>query len=210
MARAMGSAGVSVYLSVGLLAFLRGNRKRSRGNKSPGKINRTGPTKGADTAKMRILRSPCDTKQRSEPNRGEVWRLRHTGVGTATPLTRNSVASKWKYNGDEITAEEEDNDDTDDNTDNNAAATDEESNTAPPVDDANAAAVAQQIQCKRAELAQFTTEAKALQAKRDKITKRLNQARQYVSRLKEKLSAWRSERKKKNGIESKMDKVLKE
>eukprot|EP00984_Skeletonema_dohrnii_P005248 scaffold1837_cov120-Skeletonema_dohrnii-CCMP3373.AAC.1 len=113
-------------------------------------------------------------------------------------------------NGDEITAEEEDNDDTDDNTDNNAAATDEESNTAPPVDDANTAAVTQQIQCKRAELAQFTTEAKALQAKRDKITKRLNQARQYVSRLKEKLSAWRSEQKKKNGIESKMDKVLKE
>eukprot|EP00985_Skeletonema_marinoi_P020946 scaffold12602_cov93-Skeletonema_marinoi.AAC.1 len=44
---------------------------------------------------MRILRSPCDAKQRSEPNRGEVWRLCHTGVGTATPLTNwNSVASR--------------------------------------------------------------------------------------------------------------------
>eukprot|EP00984_Skeletonema_dohrnii_P006033 scaffold2134_cov80-Skeletonema_dohrnii-CCMP3373.AAC.1 len=44
-------------------------------------------SKVQDAAKMRILRSQCDAKQRSEPNRGEVWRLRHTGVGTATPLT---------------------------------------------------------------------------------------------------------------------------
>eukprot|EP00984_Skeletonema_dohrnii_P008505 scaffold3131_cov106-Skeletonema_dohrnii-CCMP3373.AAC.1 len=46
---------------------------------------------------MRILRSPCDAKQRSEPNRGEVWRLRHTGVGTATPLTPEQCCKQVEF-----------------------------------------------------------------------------------------------------------------
>eukprot|EP00984_Skeletonema_dohrnii_P025250 scaffold14368_cov214-Skeletonema_dohrnii-CCMP3373.AAC.1 len=92
MARAMGSAGVCVCHHFWRLRDIENEvagirvREKSFGQDQHKEV----------CSQMRIL-SPCDAKQRSEPNRGEVWRLRHTGAGAAMPLTnRNSVVSKWK------------------------------------------------------------------------------------------------------------------
>ena len=117
-----------------------------------------------------------------------------------------SDAGNLEDNEEESNEEEEDNIDVDGN-----AVEAEGDDVTPDKNDNNDGntALTQKIKQLEEELRKLSADAKARQKQRDTIATRLKKARAFSTRLKERLTSMRSERRRKDGMEAKMEEVLK-